>query len=58
MPNHVKQIVALNLKATRFAGVYSQIEEKVTIRKEMEDKYKQLDKKVETFRKKSTEGGE
>jgi hypothetical protein len=34
VPNHVKQIVALNLKASRFNDVYKQIEEKEATRRE------------------------
>jgi hypothetical protein len=55
IPGHVKQIVALNLKATRFGEIYRQIDEKEAIRCEQQTKFDRLDKKVETFRRKSTE---
>jgi hypothetical protein len=36
VPNHVKQIVALNLKASRFGEVYKQIEEKEATKREVQ----------------------
>jgi septal ring factor EnvC (AmiA/AmiB activator) len=55
IPSHVKQIVALNLKATRFGEIYRQIEEKEAIKCEQQTKFDRLDKKVDTYRRKSTE---
>ena len=55
IPSHVKQIVALNLKATRFGEIFRQIEEKEAVRCDQQTKFDRLDKKVNTFRKKSTE---
>jgi len=34
VPNHVKQIVALNLKASRFVDIYKQMEEKEATRRD------------------------
>ena len=43
------------MKASRFGDVYKQIQEKELTRREQQDKFNRLDRKVETYKRKSTD---
>ncbi len=55
VPQHVKTIVNLSFKAAKFGDIYKAIDDKLQAKRELEEKFTELDRRVTNYRRLSAE---